>query len=212
MLYNLRLLNKPRSTFNLLLLLLATSLPVMTLAWLLTVDPDRDETDLEIKMQIGATLQRVDLHRSAEGRYEFLIRAGSGDDGPLTPEQFADYLYQQQHASGVGGWLWRLFNISSPIGFIWVSLGLLGQVLFTGRMVVQWLMTERKRQSIVPPVFWWMSLGGALMLLTYFMWRRDIVGMLGQSFGLIVYIRNLHFIYSTRGAIVDVPSREPMGR
>ena len=202
-------MNKHRSTLNLLLLLLATSLPVMTLAWLLTVQPGRDEADLEIKMQIGATRQRVDLHRSADGQYLYFIEGGA-DRVSLSPQEFADLLYQQQHASGVGGWMWRLFNISSPFGFIWVSVGLLGQVFFTGRMVVQWLMSERKRQSVVPPIFWWMSLGGALMLLTYFMWRRDIVGMLGQSFGLIVYVRNLYFIYSMRGAGIDFSSRGPV--
>jgi lipid-A-disaccharide synthase-like uncharacterized protein len=201
-------LNRSRSTFNLLLLLLATSLPITWLAWRLTVQPSRDASDLEIKLQIGATRQRVDLHRSDDGEYHFMLDGRSGAPPVLSPEEFADHLYRQQHASGAHGWMWRLFNISSPIGFIWVSVGLLGQVLFTGRMVVQWLMTERSRQSIVPPAFWWMSLGGALMLLTYFMWRRDIVGVLGQSFGLIVYVRNLYFIHGTRGVVIEVTKRQ----
>jgi lipid-A-disaccharide synthase-like uncharacterized protein len=79
-----------------------------------------------------------------------------------------------------------------------VSVGLLGQVLFTGRMIVQWLASEKKHESVVPPVFWWMSLIGSLMLLSYFTWRRDIVGILGQGFGLAIYLRNLHLIYFPR--------------
>jgi lipid-A-disaccharide synthase-like uncharacterized protein len=64
-----------------------------------------------------------------------------------------------------------------------VGLGLLGQVLFTGRMLVQWLASEKQKRSVVPVAFWWMSLIGATMLLVYFTWRRDIVGVLGQATG-----------------------------
>ena len=110
----------------------------------------------------------------------------------MTPEEFAERLYQQQKSRR----LWEvIFNISSPMGFIWVSVGLLGQALFTGRMIVQWLVSEKSKQSVVPAVFWWMSLSGALMLLAYFLWRRDVVGILGQSVGLGIYVRNLHLIY-----------------
>lgn len=207
--YNRFRLNRPRSTFNLILLLLATSLPITWLAWRMAVQPRNGQSDMEIKLEIGATRQRIELQRMEDGQYQYALDQGGGQRLALSPDQLADYLYRQQHASGPGGFMWRLFNISSPFGFIWVSVGLLGQVLFTGRMVVQWLMTEKKRQSIVPPVFWWMSLGGALMLLTYFMWRRDIVGVLGQSFGLIVYVRNLYFIYGTRGEAYDMTDDAP---
>ena len=74
-------------------------------------------------------------------------------------------------------------------------LGLLGQVLFTGRMLIQWLASERERRSVVPVAFWWMSLAGASMLLVYFLWRKDIIGVLGQSAGWVVYTRNLWLIY-----------------
>ncbi|ACV69613.1 lipid A biosynthesis domain protein [Desulfohalobium retbaense DSM 5692] len=81
---------------------------------------------------------------------------------------------------------------------MWVSVGLLGQVFFTGRMVVQWITSERKRRSVIPVAFWWMSLLGACMLLLYFIWRKDIVGILGQSTGLFIYLRNLRLIYRER--------------
>ena len=73
------------------------------------------------------------------------------------------------------------------------------QVLFTGRMLVQWLASEKRKRSVVPVAFWWMSLIGGVMLLTYFIWRKDIVGVAGQSTGLLVYGRNLILIRRRRG-------------
>ncbi|MEM7245783.1 MAG: lipid-A-disaccharide synthase N-terminal domain-containing protein [Acidobacteriota bacterium] len=87
-----------------------------------------------------------------------------------------------------------MLNISSPLGFAWVALGFLGQLCFTGRMLVQWLASEKQRRSVVPPAFWWMSLVGATMLLAYFAWRRDLVGVIGQSTGWFIYARNLVLI------------------
>ena len=89
----------------------------------------------------------------------------------------------------------RLFNITSPWGIAWVLVGLLGQALFTGRMIIQWLASERLGRSTIPVAFWWCSLIGASMLLAYFIWRKDIVGVLGQGLGWFIYIRNLSLIY-----------------
>ena len=93
-------------------------------------------------------------------------------------------------------------NVDTPTGLAWVGLGLAGQVLFTGRMLVQWLASERRRRSVVPPVFWWLSLLGAAMLLAYFLWRRDAVGVLGQAAGGAIYARNLWLIHR--------PAHEPV--
>ena len=87
-----------------------------------------------------------------------------------------------------------MLNVDGPVGVAWVAFGLAGQVLFAGRMVVQWLVSERKGESTVPVVFWWLSLGGSSMLVAYFAWRGDIVGILGQSLGLFIYVRNLVLI------------------
>lgn len=188
---------RTRSTLNLIVLLLATSLPIMSLAWLMTIAPGRAPGDqtVAIKLQVDGGKQRVDLQKQDDGSYLYILNAGSDDALRLSPDELAEFLFRQESSRE---WIERLFNISSPIGFLWVSIGLLGQVLFTGRMVVQWLATEKKRHSVVPPIFWWMSLVGAMMLLTYFLWRRDIVGVLGQSFGLIVYFRNIYFIHMAR--------------
>lgn len=80
----------------------------------------------------------------------------------------------------------------------WIAVGLLGQALFSARFLWQWIASERGKKVVVPVMFWWLSLGGASMLLAYFIWRRDPVGILGQSFGWIVYARNLSLIRAER--------------
>lgn len=91
--------------------------------------------------------------------------------------------------------LMGFFNISSWINFGWVGVGLIGQGAFFGRMLVQWVVSEKSRQSQVPEVFWWFSFVGALFLFTYFVWRVDVVGVLGQSTGIVIYARNLRLIH-----------------
>ena len=76
----------------------------------------------------------------------------------------------------------------------WLLLGLLGQAGFSARFVVQWLASERRRASVVPVAFWWLSLTGGALLLAYALHRRDPVFVLGQAAGLAVYLRNLVLI------------------
>jgi len=78
---------------------------------------------------------------------------------------------------------------------IWVAIGFLGQGLFFGRWVIQWIASERKAESRVPVVFWYMSLVGGLITLAYAIYRRDPVFIAGQSVGALVYTRNLMLIY-----------------
>ena len=92
------------------------------------------------------------------------------------------------------------------MGIAWVGIGLLGQLLFAGRMLVQWLTSEKRGRSTVPVAFWWMSLTGASMLLVYFIWRKDVVGVLGQSTGWLIYARNLYLIHSHGGSEADQPT------
>jgi lipid-A-disaccharide synthase-like uncharacterized protein len=97
-----------------------------------------------------------------------------------------------------GNKLFRLFNITSWISLAWVAIGLGGQVLFAGRTLVQWFISEKERRSVVPPVFWWMSLVGGVSLFAYFAWRQDVVGVLGQCSGVVIYARNIRLIYKHR--------------
>jgi lipid-A-disaccharide synthase-like uncharacterized protein len=73
----------------------------------------------------------------------------------------------------------------------WLTVGFLGQALFTARFLVQWLASEKKRQSVVPVAFWWLSLLGGTAILSYAVFRRDPVIITGQGMGLFVYVRNL---------------------
>jgi lipid-A-disaccharide synthase-like uncharacterized protein len=83
---------------------------------------------------------------------------------------------------------------------IWVGIGFLGQGLFFGRWIIQWVVSERKAESQVPLSFWYLSLTGGLITLAYAMYRRDPVFIAGQSIGAIVYIRNLVLIYRANQA------------
>ncbi len=87
--------------------------------------------------------------------------------------------------------------------YVWVGIGLLGQVLFSARFLVQWIATERKRQSVVPRQFWYFSVGGGLTLLAYAIYRLDPVFILGQAAGLLVYSRNLYFIHRYGGRAAE---------
>ena len=73
----------------------------------------------------------------------------------------------------------------------WVIVGFAGQAVFSLRFVVQWVKSERAGRSIIPDAFWYLSIVGSALMLSYALYRRDPVFILGQSFGFIVYARNL---------------------
>lgn len=77
----------------------------------------------------------------------------------------------------------------------WLVVGFLGQAVFGSRFLVQWIASERRRQSIMPTAFWYLSIGGASLLLAYAIHRRDPVFILGQATGFLIYSRNLWFIH-----------------
>ena len=81
----------------------------------------------------------------------------------------------------------------------WLTIGFLGQAIFTARFLVQWLVSERKQDSVVPVAFWWLSLLGGVTLLAYALFRRDPVIITGQGMGLVVYARNLMLVNKARG-------------
>lgn len=94
-------------------------------------------------------------------------------------------------------WLQTLLHwadAESPWQLGLVAFGLIAQCLFFGRWIIQVVATERRKESHIPEMFWWMSLSGASMLFVYFLLRGEPVGLIGQSVGWTVYIRNLHHI------------------
>ncbi|MGD8367457.1 MAG: lipid-A-disaccharide synthase N-terminal domain-containing protein [Desulfobacterales bacterium] len=77
----------------------------------------------------------------------------------------------------------------------WLVLGFAAQALFASRFLVQWIASERVGRSIIPNAFWFLSLAGGLLLLTYAIYRKDPVFILGQATGAFIYTRNLVLIY-----------------
>jgi len=86
------------------------------------------------------------------------------------------------------------------ISSIWLAVGFIGQAVFSMRFVVQWLYSEKHKRSVIPLAFWYLSILGAIILFCYALHRRDPVFIIGQAFGLLVYSRNLYFIYREKRA------------
>lgn len=81
----------------------------------------------------------------------------------------------------------------------WMIFGLAAQVPFFLRFVVQWIASERRRESIIPVGFWYLSIVGGVMLTVYTLFRHPILAPC-QAAGLIVYVRNLVLIRRTEQA------------
>ena len=77
----------------------------------------------------------------------------------------------------------------------WIIVGFAAQAMFMMRFVVQWIASERAGRSIVPVAFWFFSVGGGALLLVYAIVRKDPVFIAGQALGLLIYFRNLWFIF-----------------
>lgn len=82
----------------------------------------------------------------------------------------------------------------SPMAFV----GVAGQALFSSRFLVQWIASERIKQSTVPVCFWYLSICGGLLTTIYAAWRKDPVFLVAQASGLLVYGRNLMLIHGKK--------------
>jgi len=78
---------------------------------------------------------------------------------------------------------------------IWLAIGFAAQLMFSARFLVQWIASERAKASVMPVAFWYFSLAGGLMLFAYAVYRMDPVFIMGQSFGVVVYSRNLWLLH-----------------
>ena len=78
-------------------------------------------------------------------------------------------------------------------------LGFVAQAFFTMRFAgAMDCLRDASGKSVIPMAFWWFSIGGGLLLLVYALYRRDPVFILGQGFGVFVYLRNLYFVLRER--------------
>jgi lipid-A-disaccharide synthase-like uncharacterized protein len=98
------------------------------------------------------------------------------------------------------------FSPSEGITGLLLWIGGCGQLAMFTRFLLQWLHSERLQRSNLPHVFWWTSLAGAVLLLVYACFRRDIVLITGQVFGIGVYLRNLAMIKHHPGLAVPTSS------
>ncbi|MDP6928836.1 MAG: lipid-A-disaccharide synthase N-terminal domain-containing protein [Planctomycetota bacterium] len=148
--------------------------------------------------QIGNERCRLEVLSQPDGAksFRFLYRDGSASDvvgasefiNTFGQQRFEDVTANSQNP------LFKLLNITSWGSLLWIAIGLAGQCAFFGRMLVQWLISERQGESIIPISFWWLSFFGGLTLFAYFVWRQDIIGVMGQSTGIVIYARNLRLI------------------
>ena len=90
------------------------------------------------------------------------------------------------------------FSNLSNIEIIFLIVGFVGQGLFASRFIVQWIFSEKKGESYIPVVFWYLSIFGGIGLLTYAIFRKDPVIIVGQTFGIFIYLRNLILIYKKK--------------
>lgn len=193
----------------------ASGLFLACLCLFLVVVPVRAEDEIEVgrpvdpslilgpevrfKVDLAGAKDNVKMVQLKDGSVGYIVkRLGAGTDLLLTSEEFSRLYYDQQTENR--GWLFTLMNVTSVVGLAWVALGFGGQAVFGGRMLVQWLASEKLGRSVVPLSFWWMSVIGSTMLIVYFIWRRDIVGVIGQCTGWPIYLRNIFFIYRARSA------------
>ncbi|HRQ73031.1 MAG TPA: lipid-A-disaccharide synthase N-terminal domain-containing protein [Phycisphaerales bacterium] len=161
------------------------------------IDPEA----ARIELSLGAARIGVEQRASGAGGFEYhfvgdrdLEALAWIDDGRFQAI-VNDRMRSWQSRPAMERTLLGFFNISSWGNFVWIVVGLTGQACFFGRMLVQWVVSEKSRRSVVPAVFWWMSFFGGVALFAYFVWRTDIVGVLGQSTGVVIYARNLRLIH-----------------
>ncbi len=94
--------------------------------------------------------------------------------------------------------MFNYFVELNRLELVFLLIGFLGQGLFASRFIFQWIYSEKKGESSIPVIFWYLSIFGGIGLLTYAVFRKDPVIISGQLFGIFIYLRNLILIYKNR--------------
>ena len=92
----------------------------------------------------------------------------------------------------------NFFSNLSNTEIVFLIIGFTGQGLFASIFIVQWIHSEKKGESHIPIIFWYLSIFGGLGLLIYAIFRKDPVIIVGQLFGIFIYLRNLILIYNKK--------------
>lgn len=88
--------------------------------------------------------------------------------------------------------------LSWEFGIYFLIIGIAGQLMFSSRFIIQWLASEKRKESVVPKAFWYFSFFGGVMILTYGIYLKEPVLILGQIFNPIIYLRNLVLLEKTK--------------
>jgi lipid-A-disaccharide synthase-like uncharacterized protein len=99
----------------------------------------------------------------------------------------------------------------SPYDMMWAGIGVFGQVLFMSRFLIQLYKSEKAKRSVLPIEFWYFSIAGGLITLSYAIHRRDLVFTVAQMLGLIIYARNLVLVYRERRANAELAIAQAAG-
>jgi lipid-A-disaccharide synthase-like uncharacterized protein len=90
--------------------------------------------------------------------------------------------------------LLKMIGADNPLDAMWLTVGVLGQLMFTARFLVQWWASEKAGRSVMPVTFWYFSILGSLIVLAYGIHRLEPVIIIGQLPGTVIYARNLWLI------------------
>jgi lipid-A-disaccharide synthase-like uncharacterized protein len=99
---------------------------------------------------------------------------------------------------GIWNFLLEFIPHDSPYDMMWAGIGVVGQVLFMSRFLIQLWKSEKAKKSVLPIEFWYFSIAGGLITLSYAIHRRDLVFTVAQMLGLIIYFRNLYLVHRER--------------
>jgi lipid-A-disaccharide synthase-like uncharacterized protein len=99
----------------------------------------------------------------------------------------------------IGSSIWEYFYDVFVLKFdFWLGFGIVAQLLFTARFIVQWIASEKAGKSVMPLAFWFFSMAGGLMTLIYGLVKREPVIIMGQALAVFIYMRNLALIFKER--------------
>lgn len=98
---------------------------------------------------------------------------------------------------GLTGYIYDVFIARFDF---WLAFGMLAQLVFTARFLVQWIASEREGKSVMPIAFWFLSMTGGMMTLVYGIVKREPIIILGQALSIFIYLRNVMLIFKERGA------------
>lgn len=94
-------------------------------------------------------------------------------------------------------------NTEATRTWFWIVVGVVGQGLFACRFVIQWLATEKKKESVIPVAFWYFSMAASLCMCASFVQLREWVFAVGVATTFPIYARNLWIIHRGKSVLSD---------